>query len=99
MKPKFTSVQQAAEHILLEIDDGREAWEYLLENAPGLREAMHQKMRELFPDLRPAFYDDSGNPYYEISGIEKALSVSRDEIISTVQDDVRIFTGNKHTIQ
>ncbi|PJX15629.1 hypothetical protein CWI66_00625 [Halomonas sp. 141] len=44
-------------------------------------ETLREGMSELFPGLRPAGYDDQGNPAYNLADIAQALDVPEDELL------------------
>lgn len=66
-------------------DQWQEAFLYLLKFGPPELRAKISEGIKLFFGIEPTHYDGDGNPFYDVSQVKEALSVSHDDIIDAVE--------------
>lgn len=74
-----------------------EAWAYVTMNAPPpLKKVFDEVFFKCFPDFKPDYFDDQGNPYYSVERAMKYFEVSRsqvDEIAANHPELIRLSKG------
>ncbi|MBZ9568504.1 hypothetical protein [Modicisalibacter tunisiensis] len=49
-------------------------------------ETLREGMSEHFPDLKPAGYDDQGNPVYSLADLAEALGASEEDLLAHAEE-------------
>jgi hypothetical protein len=91
---EFKSFEEAVEAFQSTTPDSpewREALAYAVTFAPPpLKKIFDAEFKTWFPDLKPDFYDEQGNPYYEVEKTRKYFGVSREEVDEMVERNPEI---------
>jgi len=81
---EFSSLQEAMaviEREGLESEAGLDALQYCMENGPPeIREKMAAGFRMFFPDVKPDYFDENGEPCYSAETLCKGLGMTMDEL-------------------
>ena len=102
---KFGSFEEAvcaAFRAETDSDEWREAMHYAITHAPPeYKEMFDDAFRQCFPDLKPAYYDADGNPYFTREQMKEHFGVTDEEIdeVAAKHPDVRADARNMTRVQ
>ena len=96
MKLTFEEAVQAVFTYEQDSEEWREAMGYVVMNAPPpLKQILEDAFRRCFPDLKPDYYDDEGNPYYDVEKTRKYFGVTREDVDELAEQYPEVIVRNE----